>query len=369
MLLELAVRDLGVIPELSLVFGPGMTAVTGETGAGKTLIVGAIDLLLGGRADPGRVRAGCDAAVVEGRFLVDGEEVVLRRVVPRDGRSRAYIDGGLATATALADLGRGLVDLHGQHAHQSLLGAAVQRSALDRYGGIDLGRLRAARAALGEIEERLESLGGDSRVRAREADLLRFQVRELEEAGLDDPHEDRRLEEEEDRLAGAVAHLEAGALALASLRDDGGAVDAVGRAIGVLDDRGPFAEVVARLRSVAAELDDAVAELRSVTETIEEDPDRVASVRARRQQLRELIRKYGDDLAEVLAYRAEAAARLADLDAHDEVVAGLEAERVAPSRTWPTSSVGSVPRGARRRRRWLRRSRPTWASWPCRTPG
>ena len=107
MLIELAVSDLGVISDLSLVLGPGMTALTGETGAGKTLVVEAIELLVGGRADPVLVRPGAAEARVEGRFVVDGDEVVLARVVPRDGRSRAYVNGRLATVATLAEWGRG----------------------------------------------------------------------------------------------------------------------------------------------------------------------------------------------------------------------------------------------------------------------
>src|SRR3954466_14905392 len=127
MLTELAVHDLGVIDGLQLVLGPGMTALTGETGAGKTLVVEAIELLMGGRADGVLVRQGAEEARVEGRFVVDDEERVLARVVPANGRSRAYVDGKLATAAQLATLGVGLVDLHGQHVHQSLLAMANQR--------------------------------------------------------------------------------------------------------------------------------------------------------------------------------------------------------------------------------------------------
>ncbi|MDP8938492.1 MAG: AAA family ATPase, partial [Actinomycetota bacterium] len=146
MLTELHVRDLGVIAELTLVLPSGMTALTGETGAGKTLLVEAIELLVGGRADPVLVRPGAQEARVEGRFTTeDGEEVVLARAVPREGRSRAYVDGRLATAAELADAGRALVDLHGQHSHQSLLSTAAQRGALDRFGSVDLAPLEAAR--------------------------------------------------------------------------------------------------------------------------------------------------------------------------------------------------------------------------------
>src|SRR3954451_22237716 len=142
MLSELAVRDLGVIADLSLLLGPGMTALTGETGAGKTLLVTAIELLVGGRADATVVRPGATEARVEGRFVHDDVEVVLARVIPSDGRSRAYVNGRLAPVAALAEIGAGIVDLHGQHAHQSLLAAGTQRAALDAHGSVDLGPLR-----------------------------------------------------------------------------------------------------------------------------------------------------------------------------------------------------------------------------------
>src|SRR4051794_32099926 len=168
-----------------------MTALTGETGAGKTLVVEAIELLVGGRADALLVRPGADEAVVEGRFVTDdGGEVVLTRVVPANGRSRAYLDGRMAPVSALAEAGRDLVDLHGQHAHQSLLSTAVQRAALDDFGGVDVGALAAARARVAEIDEALSALGGDARARAREIDLLRFQTAELDAAGLGDAGEE-----------------------------------------------------------------------------------------------------------------------------------------------------------------------------------
>src|SRR5437764_4412488 len=160
----------------------GMTALTGETGAGKTLVVEAIELLVGGRADGVLVRKDAGEARVEGRFVVGDDEKVLARVVPARGRSRAYIDGRMATATELAAAGAALVDLHGQHAHQSLLSAAAQRLALDHFGAIALEPLRDARRAVDELDEALAALGGDSRARAREVDLLRFQLAEIDGA-------------------------------------------------------------------------------------------------------------------------------------------------------------------------------------------
>jgi DNA repair protein RecN (Recombination protein N) len=328
-LAELRVQNLGVIDELTLVLGPGMTALTGETGAGKTLIVEAIDLLVGGRADGTMVRAGATEAVVEGRFVVHDEDVILRRVVPREGRSRAYLDGGLATAATLAEAGGRLVDLHGQHDHQSLLSAAVQRRALDRFGSVDLEPLRAARKELAAIDERLAALGGDERERAREIDLLRFQVRELDEAAINDPDEDDRLEREDAILGDALAHQEAAAAATAALSTDGGTGESLAAAIAALDGREPFAAPLARLRSAAAELADVATEVRTIGEGIEDDQERLAAVQERRRQLHDLKRKYGETLTEVIAYQREVSERLAELESRDATAAALDAERGA----------------------------------------
>src|ERR1017187_7432404 len=136
MLHELHVTDLGIVDDLTLLRGRGLTAITGETGAGKTLLVEALDLLLGGRADASLVRRGAAEARVEGRFETsDGTERVLARVLPADGRSRAYIDGQLATVGELAAAGSQLVELHSQHGHHQLVATPAQRDALDRFAG------------------------------------------------------------------------------------------------------------------------------------------------------------------------------------------------------------------------------------------
>lgn len=327
MLTELHIEDLGVIERQDIVLGAGLTVLTGETGAGKTMLVEAINLLVGGRADVARLRPGATEARVEGRFIDGDEEYVLCRVVPADGRSRAYVNGRLATVSTLAEIGARLVDLHGQHAHQSLLGAATQRAALDRYAGVDLAPLRAARARLTEIDAHLATLGGDSRSRAREIDLLRFQLDELDAAAVDDPDEESVLEALEETLADAVAHRDAAAQAVAALVDDGGAADAASTALARLGHRAPFTAEATRLRSLLEELHDVASELRSRGEGIDDDPERLAGVRARRQGLRELCRKYGDTLTEVIAYRAEVAERLAELESYEERAAELERER------------------------------------------
>lgn len=332
MLLELHIEDLGVVERLDLVLHDGLTVLTGETGAGKTMLVEALSLLLGERADPSRVRAGAAEARVEGRFLHDGNEVVLARVVPTDGRSRAYVNGRLATASSLAELGTVLAELHGQHTHQRLLASAAQRAALDRAAGVDLAELRQARARLTEIDAALAALGGDARARAREIDLLRFQVAEIAAAGLSDLDEDTQLEHDEAMLADAAAHREAASAAAAMLLDDDGASDLVARAGARLAGRHVFTEHAERLRALVVELRDTAAELRAAAEAIEEDPVRLAAVRARRQLLRDLCRKYGDDLADVVRYHDEATRRLAELEGYDERAGALERERAEAAR-------------------------------------
>ncbi len=356
-LVELAVSDLGTIEGVSLVLGPAMTALTGETGAGKTMVVGAIDLLLGGRADASLVRSGRSEAVVEGRFEVDDQELVLTRVIPADGRSRAYIDGRMATAAGLAERTAALVDLHGQHAHQSLLAARTQRDALDRYGDIDLGALRAAQAEVRRLTESLESLGGDAGARARELDLLRFQAAELAAASLAGPDEDEALDRQEDELAGAVENRDAAQRVVGLLGDDGGAIDALGRAGAELEARVPFRAIHGRLSDAQAEVADLIAEVRALGESIEDDPERLGAVRERRQLLVELRRKYGTaaldpvpagvgTLADVIAYQASVEDRIARLESHEANAAALERD-LATARASVERAAAAV--GAARR--------------------
>ena len=327
MLTELHIEDLGVIASLDLVIGAGFTAFTGETGAGKTMLVEAISLLVGGRADAAMVRSGAGEARVEGRFVDGDDEIVLARVIPVEGRSRAYVNGRLATVATLAEHGSRLVDIHGQHAHQGLLGGAAQREALDRFAGTDEGPLRAARARLTEIDATLAALGGDARTRAREIDLLEFQCGELDGAALTGPEEDRDLEALEDLLSGAQAHREAGGRAARCLNDDDGVLDVVNGALAALAGRAPYAELAERLRALSLELTDIGGELRDLAESIDDDPQRLGEVTERRQLLRNLRRKYGDTLDDVLAFHVAASTRLAELRGYEQSVIGLELER------------------------------------------
>ena len=332
MLTELAIENLGVIERVTLSFSPGFTVMTGETGAGKTMLVEAINLIVGGRADSTVVRSGSEEARVEARFVVTGEddgetEHILARVVSSNGRSRAYVDGRMATVAQLADLGARLVDIHGQHAHQRLLSASAQREALDRFAGVDLGPLRSAREKVTQIDASLAALGGDEKTRAREIDLLEFQVGEIHGAGISSAGEEAELGAEEDRLADATRHREALWAAAEFLSGDGSASEALGNAVRVLNGLTALGVLRDRAAGLTAEVDDLAAELRTSAEESVEDPERLEAVRARRQLLRDLMRKYGDSLADVMAFGAEANARLEELNSYAETVRELNDAR------------------------------------------
>jgi DNA repair protein RecN (Recombination protein N) len=255
---------------------------------------------------------------------------VVARVVPAEGRSRAYLNGRVATAATLAEALAPLVEVHGQHGQRALAAAAAQRQALDRFGAVDLDPWRTARRALADVDAALGALGGDARGRAREVDLLTFQVAELSRAGLVDQDEDEGLEREEDLLAGAEVHrVSASAAHRALVADDGGALAGVAVAAHALSGRSPFQDVATRLAAVSAELTDLAADLRTAADAIEEDPERLAAVLARRQLLRELRRKYGETVADVMAYHRAAAVRLNELGRYEARGAALEAQRTA----------------------------------------
>jgi DNA repair protein RecN (Recombination protein N) len=332
-LIDLRVRDLGVIEDLTLEFGPGMTALTGETGAGKTLVVEALQLVLGGRADPGLVRAGASEALVEARFVVgegDAErEVVVARSVPASGRSRAWVDGRMAPLGALDEVAAQLVEIHGQHEHRALVTAAAQRDVLDAFAETDLSLVRSLRTQLRTLEDALAALGGDEQERAREADVLRYQVREIAAAHLEDPEEEHALRLEEDRLADAAAYRDAALGAVELLDptgDEVGALELLGRAVGALAGREAFDDYRERLAAASVELSDVARSLRDENEEWEGDPARLPEVQERRRLLAELRRKYGEHLKAVMAYAEEGSARLAALaDAETEAVR-LQAE-------------------------------------------
>ena len=331
MLHELVVRNLGVIEEASVVLGPGLTALTGETGAGKTLVTEAIQLLLGGKADTDLVRPGADEASVEGRFVgldANGDETewVVRRVVPTSGRSRAYVDGSFATIAQLEERVGALVEIHGQHGQQQMLRGVVRRAALDQFGGHDLVPLQETRQRLRDAQARLDELGGDEFARAREIELLQHQIGEIEAATIADKDEDERLKARELLLGDAEAHLGAAERSIQALSADGPAGAALAQSLADLDERAPFGAVVERLYAAQAELADIVDELRAQSAAIDDDPESLSQLQARRELFTDLRRKYGKDLAAVLAYHTQASERLDELERHSELAASVTEE-------------------------------------------
>jgi DNA repair protein RecN (Recombination protein N) len=333
MLVELSIENLGIIESARLTFQDGFTVFTGETGAGKTMLVEAINLVCGQRAESTVIRDGADEAHVEARFMrstQDGEEeLILARTIHREGRSRAYINGRMATVSALAELGQELVDIHGQHGHQKLLSVSAQRDSLDAYAHIDVAALRRARDEVVNIDALLAALGGDEKSRAREIDLLTYQCDEIESAHLVSETEDDDLAREEDLLADVVRHREALWQATDKLMGEGGAVEFAGQASRSLTGISSMEDVDQRLRGVLADLEDIGLTIRGQAEQIEENPERLEHIRQRRQALRDLQRKYGDCLVDVMSFGSQARERLNELLGYSERVEELQQQRKA----------------------------------------
>ena len=365
MLAELRIRDLGVIDDARLEVSAGLNVLTGETGAGKTMVVDALALLLGGRADPGAVRSGRPAALVEGRLHAgddaqvaaalegagvtdeDGEVVVARQVLA-EGRSRAQLQGRMATVAAVAEVVRPLVEVHGQHEFQDLLRPGVQRDLLDRYASERALELRAAFGSgwrrLRAVTRELDDLTTRAREREREIDLLRHQLEEIEAAQVR-VGESAELAAEAERLANAESLQQAAALAHQLLEgdDDAGAATALGAAARAVHGPGghdrALGELAERAQALAAEVDDLASSLRAYTESVLVDPARLEEINQRMALLRDLERKYGDDEAAILDFAGKAAERLAELEGGSLRSEALEAEEAELRRRLATTGA------------------------------
>lgn len=355
---EVRIQGLGVIDEAVLELSPGFNVVTGETGAGKTMVVTGLGLLFGGRADPSRVRPGADKATVEGTLVVEaggrvaqqvedvgGEvedgELIISRTVSAEGRSRAWLGGRTVPVGTLTYLADDLVAVHGQMDQQRLLQPGRQRAALDRYAGDDLVKpLRAYSQSYKrhkQVGTLLEELTTKARERAQEADLLRFGLEEIEKV---DPKqgEDVELRAEEERLSHADALRGAATTAHTALLGDpmdpsGGARDVVSllgearSAVEAVRDFDPqLASVADRLAEAGYLISDVATDLAAYAESIEADPARLAVVQERRAALGALIRKYAVDSAGVLAWAQDSAARLTELEGDDDRIEELTRE-------------------------------------------
>ncbi|MFL5816697.1 MAG: DNA repair protein RecN [Conexibacter sp.] len=355
MLHELRVENLLLIERAELRLGFGLNVLTGETGAGKTMLAHALDLLLGGRARSGIVRPGAEEAYVEGIFALDAhtrellgerlpadaDELVLARRVWADGRTRAYLGGRAATVGDLREIGGELLAFYGQHEHRRLMLASAQLEVLDGFCGSEQ-RTRRAAAAAAHVDvrtclRRAEELGALDGARERELDLLEFELREIEEA---DPSESEQaqLTAERERLR----HLEAlrvaaaaGAEAIAPESGEGGAGEllaAAGRQFDAVAGVDPQLDGLAeRLRALAIEADDVAVELHRYLDGVEGEPGRLELVEQRLDAFARLERKHGGTIAAVLAHADECRARRDELTGAEaalaETVAALEAAR------------------------------------------
>ena len=349
---SLSLRNLGVIDSAELELGAGFSVITGETGAGKTMVVTALGLLRGARADSGLVRSGTDQARVEAIVSIpDGSNVaelvdnaggsvddgviVLSRAVSAQGRSRAFVGGAAAPATLLSTITDELVAVHGQSDQFRLLRSAEQLTALDAFGGevvaTALAAYRPVHERLRSVEQRLTDLTLNQQERARELDELRHGLAEIGEVEPQ-PGEDDALRADEGRLAHAEALVRAAHLAHEALAGESGAGrDAVAAAVVALQDAAghdPALDALTeRARGIAVELDDVATELSSYASGIDADPARLAGIQSRIAALTGLKRKFGPTLDEVLQWAEKASVRVGDLDLDDEAIAGLEQER------------------------------------------
>jgi DNA repair protein RecN (Recombination protein N) len=351
MITELRIADLGVINDATVSLHPALTAVTGETGAGKTMIVSGLGLLLGGRADPRSVRRGSERARVEGRFTIenpkllqqvseaggelDDEELIVARHLTSAGRSRAYLGGAQVPASVCAELTATLVRIHGQAEQERLTEADRQRQLLDRFAGAPamepLARYSVLWAEDRAVRAELAQLRAESQRRVREIDLLRFGLDEIERiapASGEDialAAETVRLQSTDDLQDSAQAAVHA----LAGPDDEAGGalamLAAARRAFEPAVSRDPTAtQLGERLADVGFQLNDVTADLARYLDSLETQPGRLEQIAARRAQLNTLTRKYGTTCDEVLQWAAESAVRLTQLEQGDERIASLE---------------------------------------------
>lgn len=345
MLTHLRITDFALLDDVSIELGPGLTVLTGETGAGKSLLVDAVALIRGGRASAEVVRAGAEEARIEALFILEAdapstrmlnqtlieagiepaaEELLVRRIIGRNGRGRVHINGSLSTVTMLARLVGDLIDIAGQQEHQTLIDPARHLAILDAYGVTEKLRQSAAQAyaRLVEVTQTLADASLDERARAEKEDYLRFQLNELESAGLE-AGEDERLREERDRLRSAERLHRVAQQGEEALYAREQAI--VGELATLAHDLSEAAGIDSRLDATAQQieeartlLEDAADALRRYAAAMQADPARLAVVEERLHLIGHLVRKHGTNLAAAIARQGEITAELAALSRQEE---------------------------------------------------
>jgi DNA repair protein RecN (Recombination protein N) len=351
MLTTLRIKNLALVSDLTLELQPGCNVITGETGAGKSIIIGALNLVLGERADRALIRSGGDSCSVEAVFDVtklkaplknfleenglepcEENQLVLKRTFTSAGTNRQFVNGSPATLNMLATIGEWLVDIHGPHDHQSLLQPTKQLAILDAYGNLEkerevFGELVRRRAVL---ENEKSALIVDEKTYAQQLDLLRFQVKEIETARLQ-PDEEAQVEEKYSRASNAVKLLQLSQSALDILSENENSLltqaGSIGRTLHDLH-RVDFgtADLIELHSQAASALRDLQAKLSRYAEKVDVDPARLAEFEERLNLIHSLKRKYGASLAEVIAFGDEAKIKLQSLESRDAELARLNAE-------------------------------------------
>ncbi|HET9490400.1 MAG TPA: DNA repair protein RecN [Methylomirabilota bacterium] len=364
MLRALRIKNFAVIETVTVGFQPGLNVLTGETGAGKSIVVDAILLICGGRAQSDVIRADADVATVEAVFdtagdpglgatleaaglRLDDEQLVVRRELSRSGRHRAFVNDSPVTVGLLERLGQELVQVHGQHEHQRLLEPAAQLDLLDRYAGAEPARAEVAglfeayRAALGEVQE----LSTAERDRAQRQDLLRFQLSELDGARLrageeDELRAERRRLQHAERLVKGLAETVA-----LIVEDHDAATGRVVRAARLLRDLGRVDPALSSpadlLEAAVVQLEDAMLAVRALRQRAEAEPGRLEAIEDRLDALARLKRKYGDTEEALLAVRDGVAGELEGLERYEEVLAAAEG-RLAEARARLVAAAGTL---------------------------
>lgn len=354
MLRELRLRNIAVIEEAALSLEKGFTVLTGETGAGKSIVVDALELVLGGRGSSGHIRSGCEDASVEAVFSVEpdspviarlrevdieaSEEIIVRRIISSSGRNRVYINGTLVNISTLAEITGRLVDIHGQHEHQSLLSADVQRELLDAFAGIkgEVAAFGAEYQAYAEARTRLSRLKESEQERLQRKDYLAFQVEEISSVGLT-PGEDAALEEEQRLLAnaerlGLLAEEAFGALYEGDAESGASILKGLRKVAANLETLAGFdsnmKDAYENACNCMVNAEEVALAVRDCRDRIHLDPERLEVVSDRLDLMRKLKKKYGESLKDVLEHLSSAERELEQIDTSSAEISQLE-DRIA----------------------------------------
>lgn len=352
MIREINIMNFALIESVNIELDPGLNIFTGETGAGKSMVVDAVAVATGRRGGPDLVRAGASKAVVEIAFEIpEGEElrerlerigidveddvIIVRREITASGRTRCFVNGGLVTVSALSEIFRGILEIHGQHEHQAIFSPEEQMRYLDRFGGLDHIRTQFSRKyeELKRLKARYEELIKGERERARMLDMINFQIEEISKASLV-PGEEEDLLLEEARLKNAERLIEISSEAYGLLSGmealGGGAVGLISKAIAELKKGSSLdpslSNPLQELQELLYKLEDVSIQLRTYRDSIELDPARLSQIEDRLDLIKRLKRKYGNTIEEIISYKEKLEEELLSITRSDEEIEELEKE-------------------------------------------